>query len=371
MYGGGANGLYVKSILDLQAMLQAPPVLIVFAMVFVLLSLAMFGVYELQLPQALRDKLDRVGSAQQPAGNHLSVWVMGALSSLVVSPCVSAPLAGALIYISATGDAFLGGGALFALGLGMGVPLMLVGGSGAHWLPRAGAWMDGVKAFFGVLLLAVAIWLVERVVAPGVTLALWAALLIGIGVYLGVLDFAPRRGVAQLGKVVGSLGFLWGVLLLIGAASGGSDPLKPLAALHFSGNLQTGQRAEGATANHWQPVKGLQDVQARIANSAQPVLLDLYADWCISCKTMERSVFPDPQVASRLKAFTLLRADVTDNDGQDRALLNHYGLFGPPSLVFFGEDGRELEEVRVQGEVNADTLAAHLGAVLAVLAPAG
>jgi len=349
--------------LNLQAALQAPSVLVVFAIVFAVLSLSMFGFYELQLPQALQDKLNNMGQKQQ-GGKHASVLVMGSLSSLVVSPCVSAPLAGALIYISTTNDAVLGGTALLALGLGMGVPLLIVGGSGGHWLPRAGAWMDGVKAAFGVMLLGVAIWLLERVVPPAVTLTLWSALLLGTGVYLGVLDFSPRQGLAQFGKAMGTLGFLWGVLLLIGAASGASDPLKPLARIGSGGG---GMVASAHSELQWQSVKSLADVQRRIQFSQQPVILDLYADWCISCKVMERNVFPEAAVASRLNQFTLLRADVTDNDEIDRELLNHYGLFGPPSLVFFQGKGGELKEVRIQGEVDADTLAAHLGAVLAVV----
>ncbi len=351
--------------LNLQAALQSPPVLVFFALVFVLLSLSMFGFYELRLPQSLQDKLNTMGQQQQ-GGKHASVLFMGALSSLVVSPCVSAPLAGALIYISTTNDAVLGGTALLALGLGMGVPLLLVGGSGGHWLPRAGAWMNGVKAIFGVLLLAVAVWLLERVVPPALTLALWAALLMGSGVYLGVLDFAPKQGLAQFGKAAGTMGFIWGVLLLIGAASGANDPMKPLAKLGV-GSVASHGGAVMSTEPQWVAVKSLQDVQRQIAASGKPVILDLYADWCISCKTMERNVFPQVAVATRLNQFTLLRADVTENDDIDRQLLNHYGLFGPPSLVFFAEDGRELKEVRIQGEVNADTLAAHLGAVLAAL----
>ena len=348
--------------LNLQASLQSPGVLIFFALVFVVLSLSMFGFYELQLPQALQDKLNNLGQKQQ-GGKHLSVLFMGALSSLVVSPCVSAPLAGALIYISTTNDALLGGSALLALGLGMGVPLLIVGGSGGHWLPRAGNWMNGVKAVFGVLLLGVAIWLLERVVPAAVTLALWAALLLASGVYLGVLDSSARSGFAQFGKSIGAVAFVWGILLLIGAASGASDPLKPLAKF-------TGGGGGTGTSSHqeanWVAVKSLADVQAQIAASSEPVILDLYADWCISCKTMERNVFPRADVAAGLAQFKLLRADVTKNDAIDRELLQHYGLFGPPSLVFFkgGVAGGELREVRIQGEIGADALAAHLSAVL-------
>lgn len=350
--------------LNLQAALQSPGVLAFFAFVFVLLSLSMFGFYELQLPQGLQDRLNAMGQKQQ-GGKHASVVIMGSLSSLVVSPCVSAPLAGALIYISTTNDAVLGGTALLALGLGMGVPLVAVGASGGHWLPRAGAWMNSVKAVFGVLLLGVAVWLLERVVPPAVSLVLWAALLMGSAVYLGVLDFAERKGFAQLGKAAGAMGFLWGVLLLVGAASGANDPLKPLARLGVvSGGAISGVNHEQI---QWLPVKSLADVRSRLVASNKPVILDLYADWCISCKVMERNVFPDSQVAAGLSQFTLLRADVTDNDELDRELLNYYGLFGPPSLVFFSVDGRELTEVRIQGEVNAKTLSRHLSAVLGVV----
>ena len=346
--------------LNLQAALQAPGVLVFFALVFVLLSLAMFGFYELQLPQSWQDRLNAVGQRQQ-GGKHASVLIMGALSSLVVSPCVSAPLAGALIYISTTNDAVLGGSALLALGLGMGVPLMVVGASGGHWLPRAGAWMNNVKAVFGVGLLAVAIWLLERVVPPSVTLALWAALLLGSAVYLGVFDSTPRQGLQQFPKAVGVLSLVWGVLLLIGAASGAHDPLKPLAKLSLSAG---GSTTAATHESQWAPVKSVDDVERLVAESAKPVVLDLYADWCISCKVMERNVFPDAAVAPKLAQFTLLRADVTANDDIDRALLAHYGLFGPPSLVFLSEDGREIEELRLQGELGASAFAAHLDLVL-------
>lgn len=354
--------------LNLQAALQSAPVLVFFAIVFVVLSLAMFGFYELQMPQSWQDKLHSV-SQRQKGGKHASVLAMGSVSSLVVSPCVSAPLAGALIYISTSNDAVLGGLALLALGLGMGVPLMVVGASGGQWLPRAGAWMNGVKAVFGVLLLAVAIWLLERVVPPSITLALWGILLLGSAVYLGVLDSAPRQGVAQFGKAVGVVGFVWGILLLVGAGSGANDPLRPLGAIvasHQTGG-GGGPAVQMATHEDWRPVKSLDDVQDEIAASAKPVLLDLYADWCISCKVMERNVFPEPEVARLLARFTLLRADVTENDATDQELLNSYGLFGPPSLVFFAGDGSEIEEVRIQGEVDAEALERHLEAVLGLV----
>ncbi len=343
--------------MNLQAALQSAPVLIGFAVVFVLLAFSMFGFYELQLPSAWQNRINSL-SQNQRGGAHVGVVIMGSLSSLVVSPCLSAPLAGALIYLSSTGDAVLGGSALLALGLGMGVPLLVIGSSGAHLLPRAGAWMDNVKAVFGVLLLGVAVWLLERVVPAQVTLLLWALLAIGVGVYLGALDFAPRKGWGQLWKATGAVSFAYGVLLLIGAASGAQDPLQPLSVVAQSGSRE-------ATQPQWHKVRGLARLQAELANSDKPVALDFYADWCISCKVMERTVFSAPGVAAQLSRFRLLQADVTLNDALDQELLKHFGLFGPPSMLFFGADGTELTSLRMQGEMDRATFEHHLGRVLA------
>ena len=367
-------GLFGAS-LNLQAALQSPAVLLFFAAVFVLLSLSMFGFYELQLPVSWQNRLNAMGE-RVGGGKYVSVVVTGSLSSLVVSPCVSAPLAGALIYISTTGDAVLGGTALLTLGLGMGVPLIAIGASGGHLLPKAGAWMNAVKAVFGVGLLAVAIWLLERVIPGPATLALWAALAIGSGVYLGALDFSPRQGWGQLWKATGAMGFLYGVMLLIGAATGQDDPLRPLdrlagapatAPMVIAGEPGLVAAAAPAEGLFWHPVSNLDDLAVQLGEAAklgQPALLDLYADWCISCKVMERNVFSRPDVASRMARFRLLRADVTENNAEHKALMEAYGLFGPPSMVFFSGDGGELADVRIQGEVQADFLAAHLGAVL-------
>jgi thiol:disulfide interchange protein DsbD len=360
-------GLFGAS-LNLQAALQSPPVLIGFAVVFVLLSLSMFGFYELRLPQALQDRLNNASSGRQ-GGRHGSVVVMGALSSLVVSPCVSAPLAGAVIYLSSTGDAVLGGSALLALGLGMGTPLILIGASGGHLLPRAGAWMETVKAVFGVLLLGVAVWLLERVVPAGVTLLLWAALAIGAGVYMGALDFSPRRGWGQLWKATGAFSFIYGVLLLIGAASGAQNPLAPLSEF-AARDVAAGAATSVVQHGQWQTVKGTTGLDVALAEAVaagQPAVLDFYADWCISCKVMERSVFPDPAVAANLARFKLLRADVTANDADDKALLERYALFGPPSLVFFDANGDELPEYKIQGEIDRVRFTDHLGALVAHL----
>ncbi|NIP16422.1 MAG: protein-disulfide reductase DsbD [Pseudomonadales bacterium] len=362
---GTLVGLFGAS-LNVQAALQSPPVLVGFALVFAALSLSMFGLYELRLPASWQSAVDSLGS-RTGGGKHVSVAVMGSLSSLVVSPCVSAPLAGALIYLSATGDAVLGGGALLALGLGMGVPLLVIGASGGQLLPRAGEWMNGVKVIFGVLLLAVAVWLLERVVPGPVNLALWAVLAIGAGAYLGLRAWGGGGMASGVVRSTGLISFVYGALLLAGAVSGGNDPLRPLAGLigddaaHQAGELLD-----------WHPVDDVVGLQAAVlaaSRQGKPVMIDLYADWCISCKVMERNVFPKPEVAARLAQFHLVRADVTANHEHHKALLDELGVFGPPSMVFFAEDGRKLTEVTVQGEIGAEALAAHLGVVLGRVGP--
>jgi thiol:disulfide interchange protein DsbD len=351
--------------LNLHGWLQSPPVLVTFAGLFAVLSLSMFGFYELQLPAALRDRLESKGGS---GGSLGGVAAMGVFSSLLVSPCVSAPLAGALVYISTTGDALLGGSALFVLALGMGVPLMVVGVGGGTLLPRAGVWMTAVKSAFGVLLLGVAVWLLERVIPPGLTLLLWAALAVGSGVALGALDFSPRQGLGNVWKASGAMLFVYGVLLLIGAASGAENPLRPLEAIVRGGGEGGGAVLAGSGRAEFAAVDDLEDVEASLARSVaagRPVILDLYADWCISCKVMERQVFPEPEVQQLMARFDLLRADVTANDSAHRALLAHYDLFGPPSLLFFSPSDGELRRYRLQGEIDAEDFAAHLRSVLA------
>jgi len=355
---------YFGASMNLQAALQSPPLLIFFALVFVALSFSMFGFYELQLPRVLQDRLNSASQGQS-GGKFTGVFVMGSLSSLVVSPCVSAPLAGALIYISQSEDAVLGGAVLLALGLGMGVPLMIIGSSGGHLLPRAGKWMDGVKAVFGVGLLAVAVWLLERILPGSVTLVLWAALAIGSGVYLGALDFSPRSGWGQLWKACGAFAFIYGILLLIGASSGAVNPLRPLT--HMSGSA-----VQGAAVHKEQlfvDVNNLDelDKQLRIASAAgKPVFFDFYADWCISCKVMEREVFPDAKVSRLLAQFHLVRADVTEYVDAHKEMLSHYDLPGPPSMIFYSAAGEELTELRISGEMDAPDFGRHLEYILSI-----
>lgn len=352
------------------AYLQNPWVISVFAALFVLLSLSMFGLYELRLPQGLENRLNNLNTKQQ-GGTYAGSLVMGVLSAFVVSPCVSAPLAGALVYISTTqGGALLGGSALFALGLGMGVPLLIIGTGGAHLIPRAGGWMNGVKALFGVMLLAVAIWFLDRVVPSAVTMALWGALLLGCGIYLGGLDFGAKQGWAQLRKAIGFGAVVYGCLLWIGVASGGENPLQPLANSRVAtAPVEQGQPAAETINEQFVTVTtqaALDDELRRAVDRGEPVFVDFFAEWCVSCKVMEHKVFPHSEVESRLSQFHLVRADVTDNN----EMLEHYQLFGPPSLLFFAADGQPLKAYSIRSEIHADELAPHLETVINVAAAA-
>ena len=344
--------------LNLQARLQSAPVLIIFAVLFTLFALAMFGAFNLNLSPRLANRVDAWQARAQRSG-PAGLALAGALSVLVVSPCVTAPLAGALVFISSTGDAAMGGAVLFALGMGMGVPLLLVGTFGATLLPRSGAWMNGVKIAFGLLLLGVAIWMVERLVSAPIALLLWAALAIGTALALGALNFNQPQGWPRARQTLGLMLLAWGIVLVIGAAQGGSNPLRPLAATSsISGEPQ-------AEALDFIEVNSLTELDAAIAQAEdanQPVFVHFTADWCISCKLLERDVYPDPQVVAALNDYTLIAADVTRTDSQSRELLNQYNLFGPPSLLFFSQ-GEEIRDARIQGEVTADQLREHLESV--------
>ena len=328
----------------LSAALQNAWVLGAFALVFVVLSFSMFGFYELQLPTALQSKLSEESGHLQ-GGRGIGVFAMGALSALIVGPCVAAPLAGALLYIGQTGDAVLGGTALFVMALGMGAPLIAVGAAGGSLLPKTGPWMEGVKKGFGVLLLATAVWLLTPVVPPVVPMLAWAALLIVPAIYLHAVDPLPphARGWQRFWKGVGIVMLLTGAALLIGALAGSRDPLQPLAGLR--GQALAAQPRKPP----FEPVRSLAELDARLAAVDRPVMLDFYADWCVSCKEMEKFTFADPAVRDRLAGFTLLKADVTANTAEDNALLARFGLFGPPGIVFFTPDGHEVPGLRVVG----------------------
>ena len=332
----------------LAAALQNAWVLGAFALVFVALALSMFGFYELQLPGFLHHRLH---SAHQRlrGGQIASVAAMGLLSAVIVSPCVAAPLAGALLYISQTRDVLLGGGALFAMALGMGVPLIVVGVSEGALLPRAGAWMNAVRRFFGVLLLAVAIWVISPVLPPAAVMLAWAALLIGSAMFLRAIDPLPAAasGWLRLWKALGVVVLVFGVALVVGALSGSRDPLRPLAGL-------TNKEAYVELPVPWQRVASMQELQEKLRAPGKPVMLDFYADWCVSCKEMEAFTFSDPKVRAQLDRMLLLQVDVTAHNEQDRALLKRFSLFGPPGIVFFDARGQEIRGLRVIGYQNAE-----------------
>ncbi|MGB5081232.1 MAG: protein-disulfide reductase DsbD [Burkholderiales bacterium] len=326
----------------LSAALQNAWVLAAFASVFVLLALSMFGFYELQLPSGWHARLAETSS--RLGGGHLgAVVLMGVLSAAIVSPCIAAPLAGALLYIGQTRDTVLGGAALFSMAIGMGVPLVLVGVSEGMLLPKAGHWMKAVKQFFGVLLLAVAIWILAPAIPVSLQMLLWAVLLVGSGVFLGALEPLPHgtSGWARLWKAAGVLALLAGLAQGVGALAGARDPLQPLAGVFAA--------SSGSEPVRFETIRTSADLDSRLKTAGRPVMLDFYADWCVSCKELERFTFTDPEVRARLSAMMLLRADVTANTADDKALLRRFRLFGPPGIIFFDASGREIEGLRVIG----------------------
>lgn len=366
---------------NVQPFLQDPAVLSVIAGLFVLLSLSMFGLYELQVPRALQSRLS-TWSNDQRGGEIGGVAVMAFISTLIVGPCVTAPLAGALIYIADTGDAAIGGVALFSLGLGMGAPLLLIGTSAGTWLPRAGAWMNRTRQFFGVLLLAMAIYMLSRFLPSSITMALAGALAISTGVLYGATDTLTREstGTQRFAKGVGLVVSVYGLALLVGALSGGGSYLRPLESLASAGggNVRLGASAlssqnagqdvgrrgsEGGGELAFRLVKGPAGLQAAVAEASaqgRPLMLDFYADWCVSCKEMEAFTFTDESVHAALGNALVVQADVTANDAEDQALLKQFGLFGPPGIIFYDTAGNEIPGARVVGFVPAERFAAHV-----------
>lgn len=353
----------------LSAALQNAWVLGTFAVIFVLLSFSMFGFYELQMPGSLQTKLSE--EAGHLKGGHLTgVFGMGALSALIVGPCVAAPLAGALLYISQTRDVVLGGSALFVMALGMGAPLLLLGTSAGALLPRAGAWMESIKQFFGVLLLAVAIWLISPVINEVVHMLLWSALLIISAIYLHAIDPLPERstGLRKFLKGVGVIAMLVGIALLIGVLSGSRDVLQPLSKISLA-NTSTSNNGEAAFSAYqslpFQRVKTIAELDEQIRQSKdQYIMIKFYADWCVSCKEMERFTLSDAKVQSRLKDVVLLQIDVTDGTLDDAALLKRFKLFGPPGILFIDRQGNDIPDIKIIGFLNKNDFLTVLNAVL-------
>jgi thiol:disulfide interchange protein DsbD len=314
------------------------------------------------MPAALQSRISNL-SNQQQQGTLLGTAVIGALSSLIVTACVAPPLVASLAVISQTGDVLRGGLALSALSLGMGAPLLLIGASAGQFLPKAGPWMDTVKQFFGILMLGVAIWMLGRILPGPVTLALWAALAFITGYWLLSGSGNSGQGAAVVRRGVGALAALYGVLLLVGALAGRSDPLQPLAGVFGSAPSTGGTAAGGEHAVAFKRIKSTADLDAEIAAAraaGKTVLLDFYADWCVSCKEMEKYTFPAQEVRAALGNAALLQADVTANDEIDQALMQRFGILGPPSILFFGADGTEQQDYRVVGYKPADEFAPHV-----------
>jgi len=348
-----------------QAFFQKPWIIVTFAALFVWLALGMFGLFTLQVPAALQSRLASL-SNQQKQGTLLGTAIMGALSSLIVTACVAPPLVASLAVIGQSGDVFRGGAALFALSLGMGAPLLLVGASAGQFLPKAGAWMDAVKAVFGVMMLGVAVWMLSRVLPGGVTLALWAGLAFVAGFCLLTMGSREiRSGMDAVRRGLGALAIVYGVILLVGALSGRTDPLQPLAGL---GGVHEGRAPAPEAGVAFKRIKSTADLEREIAAAqaaGRPVMLDFYADWCVSCKEMERLTFTDAAVRVELARAVLLQADVTANDAVDQALLQHFDILGPPTIVFFGPDGLERPQYRVVGFKPANEFQAHVARAFA------
>ncbi|MEM6641024.1 MAG: protein-disulfide reductase DsbD [Pseudomonadota bacterium] len=341
---------------NIQAIFQNPYILVTFAVVFVALALAMFDVYQFQMPTGLQNRLNRI-SSQQSGGSLVGVGVMGVLSALIVGPCVAAPLVGVLIFIGQSGDAVRGGLTLFALSLGMGAPLLLFGASAGKLAVSAGAWMNTVKGIFGILLLGVAVWLLARVLPPRITMVLWAALAVGLGVVLGVFKKGDGMGPGPLSRFAGVAATVYGLALGVSAALGGFDPVSPLRGTPFHAE----QHLE------FERIKTLDDLDLAVARASaegRPVMLDFYADWCVSCKEMEKYVFTRPEVHSALGDALLLQADVTANDAEDQALLKRFNIFGPPTIAFFDPQGQEIESARVVGYMKAEPFTEHVSSTL-------
>jgi thiol:disulfide interchange protein DsbD len=356
---------------QVQALFQKPWLITTFAGLFVVLALGMFGAFQLQMPAAIQTRLSNMANNQK-GGTFIGTAIMGALTSLIVTTCVAPPLIGALTFISQTGDVARGSGALFALSMGMGSPLLLVGASAGQLLPKVGPWMNTVKGAFGVMLLGIAIYMMDRVLPGTVTLVLWALLVFLTGVFLGAFDPLPQTPTAtrRLAKGLGVLACLYGALLLIGATLGGEDPLRPIPQASLTRGATTGaMAAANGPKLEFQDIETVAALDAALAaakTAKQPVMLDFTAEWCISCKEMEEYTFPDQGVIGALQPFMLLRADVTENNKDDKALLERFRSFGPPTIAFFDAAGAERENFKLVGFVEPEAFREHVTSLAAL-----
>ena len=327
---------------NLQVALQTPIVITLFAILFTALALSLFGLYELRLPQRWQNKMTKL-SQRQRSGSYIGAAIMGALSILIVSPCISAPLVAALAYISQTGHAALGGLILFIMGIGMGVPLLIIGTLEGKFLPKAGTWMNNVKTIFGVLLLITAVWLLYRLLPGYICLILWGLIAIISALYLGALRFARINPRNIIWYLVLWLWFTFGVIFLIGGLLQNQDPLHPL-------------NSQQQTRLNFTKVENITSLQQALKKAHGKVtLLDFYADWCVSCRIMEQNIFQQRNIPSLLKNIVLLRADVTANNKEQQALQRYLQVFAPPTIIFFNANGQEIKNSRIIGEINKQT----------------
>ncbi|MCG3652254.1 protein-disulfide reductase DsbD [Aliarcobacter butzleri] len=324
---------------NLQVALQNPYVLVIFALIFVALAFSMFGYFEIKLPQAIQNRVNKTTDGKEKQG-VVGIAIMGFLSALIVGPCVAPPLAGALVYIGQTGDAILGGLALFVMSLGMGVPLLLIGLGAGKFIPKPGGWMESITRIFGIVMLGVAIWLLDRVLDATIIIYLWALLLLGSAIYLRIYQHL-------LTQLITVVIFILGIVLFVGAISGATNPLNPLE--EFTSSKMTQVSDEKLI---FKKIKNIQELELAIKNSNKPVMLDFWASWCISCKELEEITFQDEQVINKLQEFTLLKADVTENNDEDKALQKKFGVVGPPALIFWDKDKNEIQASRIIGYKN-------------------
>ncbi len=345
---------------NLQAAFQTPWVITLFSLVFVVLAMSMFDLFELQVPNALQSKITRISGKQ---GGIVGIAIMGFLSALIVGPCVAAPLAGALIYIGQTGDALLGGVALFALSIGMGIPLVAIGTSAGRFMPRPGAWMDTVKSIFGVMLIGVAIWMISRILDENITLLLWGALAVFVAVNLGALEPLGEgciRCTQANRKGLGIIILLYGMSLLVGGMSGAKDPLHPLEPFV---SARSGVMAESAPLHQtFSKITSIEELEAILAeNRGQKVLVDFYADWCTACKELEEKTFSDEAVKTQMDRFVLVKVDLTANDDAAKTISARFGIFGPPAILFFDEKGERMKSADVVGFKEPGVFLDHIG----------
>jgi thiol:disulfide interchange protein DsbD len=336
---------------NLQISMQSPWAVSLFSIVFVLLALSMFGFYEFKLPDSWQSKIAGTSRSQR-GGHYWGAAIMGSLSTLILSPCVTAPLIGVLTYIAQTHNVVLGSLTLFFLSLGMGTPLLLIGTSAGKWLPESGAWMNAVKAFFGVLLLAVAIYLMSRVLAAGFTMLLWACLLVFSGIYAGALTYA-KTNAEKFAQGLGLLLLVYGALILVGVSAGSTNPLQPLRSLQAATPPEAVQQA--------QSLKQIKELIVRARG--KPIMLDFYADWCASCKVMEATTLSDPKVKEALSHFELIKIDVTANSARDQKILDYFHVIAPPTYIFFNAEGEQQNQLALVGEVSVAEFLVSLDAL--------